>query len=92
MNYCKGITDDYIIYIGTGDTVGIEITEEEYNEILSVIENKPHDTATHYYALRADTLEYELLEREEPIEIPESRYTLDEASEIITREVASDEA
>ena len=91
MKYCKGIVDGYIVYIGTGDTVGIDITEEEYNTIDAIIDGKPRDTATHYYALRADSLEYEAIEREEPIDVPEQLYTLDEASEIITQEVASDE-
>lgn len=65
MKYCKGIDGEHIIYIGTGDTVGTEITEEEYNTILSVVKNKPEDTETHYYALRADTLEYEAIEKPE---------------------------
>lgn len=75
MKYCKGITGDYIDYIGTGDTVGIEITEEEYNDILSAIENKPEDTETHYYMLRADTLEYEAVQRPEPITLETDPYT-----------------
>ena len=78
---------DYITYIGTGDTVGIDITESEYNMILTKIENKPKDTSTHYYALRADTLEYEAVERPEPIPFPEKKYTLDEAATLLAQEV-----
>ncbi len=91
MKYCKGIEGNYITYIGTGDTVGINITESEYNEILAKIENKPKDTSTHYYALRADTLEYEAVERPEPIPVPEKKYTIDEAAELIAQEVVNEE-
>ena len=38
---------------GTGNG-GVEITEEEYNEILSVIHNKPPRTATTDYRLKTD--------------------------------------
>ena len=45
-----------------------EITEEEYNEIISVIQNKPEDTDTIIYKLNAETLEYEPYDRpEEPV-------------------------
>ena len=90
MKYCKGIVNGYITYIGTGDTVGIDITEEEYNAINSAVEKKPKDTETHYYALRADTLEYEAIEREEPLPMPEPTYTLDEAAALLTEEVANE--
>ena len=46
----------------------VEITESEYNEILSVIQNKPEDTETVIYKLHADTLEYVAYDRpEEPV-------------------------
>ena len=89
MKYCKGIEENYITYIGTGDTVGIDITESEYNMILTKLENKPEDTSTHYYALRADTLEYEAVQRPEPIPFPENKYTLDEAATILAQEVSA---
>ena len=45
-----------------------EITEEEYNNILSIIQNKPEDTETIVYKLHADTLEYVAYDRpEEPV-------------------------
>ena len=74
MRYYKHIDGDYIDYIGTGDGVGIDISETEYNNILSIINNKPTDTETHYYVLKADTLEYEAIERAEPIVIPPTEY------------------
>lgn len=66
--YFKIINDNYILCIGCDKWSGESITEEEYNTILSIIENKPADTETHYYKLRADTLEYEAIKRPEPIE------------------------
>lgn len=74
MRYYKHILNDILDYIGTGDGEGIDITEKEYNEILNIIENKPADTETHYYVLKAGTLEYEAVERLEPIVIPPTEY------------------
>lgn len=53
MRYYKQIESDYIIAIGTG-LGGTEITEVEYNEILTVIRNKPQATATTDYRLKTD--------------------------------------
>lgn len=51
---CYKQTDaEYILSIGTGNG-GTEITESEYNEILSVIRNKPAATETTDYRLRED--------------------------------------
>lgn len=61
-NYYKIIENGYILSIGDNGKIGEPITEEEYNSILSIIQSKPEDTTTHYYMLRADTLEYEAIE------------------------------
>ena len=62
-----------------------EITEEEYNEIISVIQNKPEDTDTIIYKLNAETLEYEPYDRpEEPVIEP-----TDPVIDSIISEVAS---
>ena len=53
MRFYKETDDDYILAIGTGSG-GTEITESEYNEILSVIQNKPARTATTDYRLKTD--------------------------------------
>lgn len=53
MRYYKQISDGYILSIGTGNGFE-EITEEEYNTILSVIHNKPPRTDTTDYRLRED--------------------------------------
>ena len=53
MRYYKDIQNGYIIAIGTGGG-GIEITEEEYNTIMSVIQQKPPRTDTTDYRLKED--------------------------------------
>lgn len=63
--YFKIVEGDYLISIGIDPWFGEEITEEEYNHIHEIIDNKPEDTETHYYKLRADTLEYEAIEKED---------------------------
>ncbi|MDD7602316.1 MAG: hypothetical protein PUK54_06930 [Firmicutes bacterium] len=68
MNRCyKMIKDGMIVAVGQDALTGEEITEAEYNSLKAIIDNKPADTETHYYVLKADTLEYEAVERPEPI-------------------------
>ena len=71
--YYKTIEDNILIAIGTSSAIGenqTEITETEYNNILSVIQNKPEDTDTIIYKLHSDTLEYVAYDRpEEPTPI-----------------------
>ena len=66
----KQIEDNILIAIGESKAIGenqTEITEEECNNILSVIQNKPEDTDTIIYKLHSDTLEYVAYDRpEEP--------------------------
>ena len=70
MKY-KQIKDNILVGVGDIKTIqeGLtEITPEEYNNILSVIQNKPEDTETIIYKLHADTLEYVAYDRpEEPV-------------------------
>ena len=72
MKY-KKIEENILIAIGESKVLGegqIEISEEEYNNILSIIQNKPEDTDTIIYKLHADTLEYVAYDRpEEPTPI-----------------------
>ena len=69
--YYKQIEENILVAIGDSKAIGenqTEITEEEYNNILSVIRNKPDDTETIIYKLHADTLEYVEYDRpEEPV-------------------------
>ena len=61
MRYFKTIVDGYIfsISIWNGQT---EISETEYNSIMSIIQTAPTAADVYYYRLRADTLEWELVE------------------------------
>ena len=57
--YGKYINDNYIVGVGTGADIGSEITEDEYNEILDKINNRP--TAPKGFTYRLTTaLEWEL--------------------------------
>ena len=87
MKY-KQIEDNILIAIGESKAIGgnqTEISETEYNNILSVIQTKPEDTDTIIYKLHADTLEYVAYDRpEEPVIEP-----TDPVIDSIISEVAS---
>ena len=53
MTYYKYIENGYILAVGTGG-MGDVITETEYNEIMTVIQNKPQATETTDYRLKTD--------------------------------------
>ena len=73
MRYYKQIVDGYILAIGTGNGFE-EITEAEYNIILSVIHNKPPRTETTDYRLRED-----LTWEEYPVDPPDPDPEIDDA-------------
>lgn len=59
--FYKVVEDNILVLIGNVPTLPpgvIEISEEEYNNILLVIANAPEDTESIIYKLHADTLEY----------------------------------
>lgn len=60
MKYGKIVSDGFILAVTTGG--GTEITEEEYNEILAAVQSAPASPEGFVYKLRADTLEWELVE------------------------------
>lgn len=68
MRFYKIVENDYIFSIGTGNS-GTEITETEYNEILTAIRNKPEATETTDYRLKTD-LTWESYEKE-PVTDPD---------------------
>lgn len=80
MRYYKNIENDYILAIGTGGG-GVEITEQEYDTIMSVIQNKPARTETTDYHLKTD-LTWEEYEREP--EVPSDDIDAEEALDILT--------
>lgn len=79
MMYFKVTENGYILAIGTR-IAGEEITEAEYNAILSRINSAPTAPSGYTYKLRADTLEWELVELP-PMPAPE--LTDEEALEIL---------
>lgn len=52
MNYNKIVENGYITSIGVG-AIGVEISEQEYNEISAVIATCPHEDGVSY-KLRSD--------------------------------------
>ena len=58
--YYKNVDGNYITGIGTGEG-GEEITQEEYENILSVIRSRPTPEAGYDYILKTD-LTWELVE------------------------------
>lgn len=81
MRYYKTVEDGYILAIGTGGG-GVEITQEEYEQIMGVIQSKPLRTETADYHLKED-LTWEAYERIDP---PAEELDIDdsEALQIIT--------
>lgn len=68
MRYYKQLSDSYITAVGTGYG-GEEITEAEYNEIMSIIQSRPQ-AAGKGYRLKTDLTweEYDLPPQPEPEE------------------------
>ena len=80
MEYYKQIENGYIISIGTGagDT---EITEAEYDEIMSVIQNKPVREG-YGYRLKTD-LTWEEYENPTPPPDPSEEVSADEIADAL---------
>ncbi len=78
------IIDGYLIAVGTGSG-GTEITECEYNELLALIHGKPQTEIGYDYLLRADSLEWELVEVPVIDEQPEEEATVEDYEEAIGR-------
>ena len=64
--FYKVIENNIIIMLGKSQripTIGVEITEAEYNQLMRVIKNKPEDTLEAVYRLSAETSQYVACER-----------------------------
>ena len=83
MRFYKIIDNEYIPMIGIGNG-GVEIAEEEYNDILAVILAKPQATETTDYRLRTD-LTWESFDIT-PIDPEDEEITEDEALSILMGE------
>ncbi len=61
--YYKQIENNIIILIGTSNRIDtetmIEISKADYDNLLSVVKNKPEDTLEYIYRLSAETNQYE---------------------------------
>lgn len=81
MRYYKIIDGDYLVAIGIG-TGGEEISEQEYNEIMSVIRSCPNEEGKGY-RLKTDLTweEYDLSPEPEPSD--EDEISTDEALNIL---------
>ena len=81
MRYYKNISDNYILAIGTG-CGNDEISEQEYNEIMSVIRSCPNEEGKGY-RLKADLTweEYDLPTVPEPSD--DDEISTDEALNIL---------
>lgn len=79
--YKKIIQNNYIVAVGIGDS-GVDITEQEYNEILTVIHNRPVETETTGYHLKTD-LTWESYEKEPQPDPSEEELDDSEALEIL---------
>lgn len=77
--FFKNIEDGYLISISTGTGLE-EITQDEYEQILSMIRNRPIPEAGYGYRLKAD-MTWELVELPPEDEDPELSDT--EALDII---------
>lgn len=95
--YYKQVENGIILSIGTlkvaNDSV-TEITETEYNTLLSVMANKPVDTLETVYRLSAETNQYEPFARthEETVEwyvekVANGQMTIDDVPETYREEV-----
>ena len=75
--FYKSENSGYIDMIGTGGG-GVEITESEYNNLLSTLHSKPSETETIGYRLKTD-LTWEQYEKEpmsEPDPTPEEALSI----------------
>lgn len=79
--FFKEVDDNYILSVSTGTGI-TKITESEYNAIMQKIRTRPTDPDGYTYKLRADNLEWELVELP-PIEPADDDLTADEALNII---------
>ena len=77
--YYKNIEGDYLTAVGTG-AGGEEITKEEYENIISVIHDRPSAEAGYVYRLKTD-LTWELVEL--PPVSEDEEISADEALKII---------
>lgn len=97
MQYYKQIENGIILSIGTLEVANdslTEITETEYNNLLTIMKKAPKDGAEYGYHLSAETLQYEFYvkPREEVVDwyvgkILNEEMTIDDVPETYREEV-----
>ena len=80
----KIVENGYIIALST--MYGEDISEREHNELLAIIHYVPPTPEGYEYKLRADTLEWELVEV--PIDEPQA-YTAEQLAEMTNAELSA---
>lgn len=79
VNYTILLSDSYVIGVAKSDHVVKSAVSEEYAEQIEVLfRNKPTDPEGYQYRLRADTLEWELVELPP---VPEYEPTIEDKAE-----------
>lgn len=81
--YSKIIYNGYIYAITNGAIGSAGISEAEYIKIKRIVDSKPPEPDGFCYKLRADTLEWELVELPPEPEPQDEELTADEALNII---------
>lgn len=81
--YYKQIEENILVAIGESSSIAelcIEITKEEYDSIIELIQNKPKDTEETVYKLVASTMTYEPFDAPPVIELeePSNPYGIDD--------------
>lgn len=62
MGRFKAIIDDYVIGVGINSNPIDQITQDEYDTLTELFRHRPEAPDGYRYMLRADTLEWELVE------------------------------
>lgn len=60
--FTKTVLNGFVVLVSDDKGGMDEISETEYNDIMQKIQNKPGDIDGYAYKLRADSLEWELVE------------------------------
>lgn len=79
--YTKFVNDGYIVFVSSDNSGNVEITESEYNEIMTAIKNRPTPSEGKGYRLKEDLTweEYDL-----PVPSEDDEISDEEAFSIIT--------
>ena len=78
----KFVLNGYVIAVGEG-LVGEQISDADYSALIAIIQSKPTPPTGYEYKLRADTLEWELVEAPEE-EIIDGEATVEDYESALT--------